>query len=338
MAGLPRRQIAWFVFMCLGLGWALAACDRTLAGKDPGKAPGATPPRPVLVATTGMVADMVRAVAGDLADVRQMMPAGVDPHLYRPTRDDIAMLVAARAVFANGLHLEGRMDEAFERVAKGGIVLVRVAEGVRAPAATADKDDPSHDPHVWMDPSLWATLVPAVERAVASLFPEHAAAIASRARAYEHELARLDEYTKQVIASVPESARVLVTAHDAFRYFGVRYGVQVEGVQGLSTESEAGLASVERLVTLLVERKVPAVFVESTVTDRNVRALIEGAKARGHTVALGGSLFSDAMGPQGTYEGTYIGMIDHNATVIARALGGQAPARGMNGRLAEPTP
>lgn len=334
MLDATRRQVLRRALVCAFLGWALAACERSPSSAGSGSAPT----KPVLVATTGMVADMVRAVAGDLADVRQMMPAGVDPHLYRPTRDDVAMLVAARAVFANGLHLEGRMDEAFERVAKGGILLVRVAEqGGKSTIGTGESES-AHDPHVWMDPSLWASFVPSVEKAVASLFPDHAEVISDRARAYERELARLDEYTRGVIASVPEPARVLVTAHDAFRYFGARYGVQVEGVQGLSTESEAGLASVERLVAMLVDRKVPAVFVESTVTDRNVRALIEGAKARGHVVSLGGSLFSDAMGPAGTYEGTYVGMIDHNATTIARALGGQAPARGMNGRLAETNP
>jgi manganese/zinc/iron transport system substrate-binding protein len=138
-----------------------------------------------------------------------------------------------------------------------------------------------------------------------------------------------------VLGTVPVDRRVLVTAHDAFNYFGRRYGFEVVGIQGLSTESEAGVRDIERLVDLLVSRQIPAVFVESTVSERNIRALIDGAGARGHAVTIGGSLFSDAMGAPGTYEGTYIGMIDHNVTTIARALGGDAPARGMNGRLAE---
>ena len=137
-----------------------------------------------------------------------------------------------------------------------------------------------------------------------------------------------------MIGSIPESARLLVTAHDAFGYFGQAFGMEVEGIQGMSTESEAGLARIEALVKLLVDREVGAVFVESSVPARNVRALIEGAAARGRKVVIGGELFSDAMGPDGTYEGTYPGMIDHNVTLISRALGGAAPARGMRGQLA----
>jgi manganese/zinc/iron transport system substrate-binding protein len=147
-------------------------------------------------------------------------------------------------------------------------------------------------------------------------------------------LSALDAYVKQVIGSVPEQRRILVTAHDAFGYFSRRYGIAVEGIQGLSTEAEAGVRRIQELVDMLVERRVPAVFVETSVNDRNVRAVIEGAAAKGHQVAIGGSLFSDAMGAPGTYEGTYVGMMDHNATIIARALGGEAPAKGLNGRLA----
>ncbi|MEO0631998.1 MAG: zinc ABC transporter substrate-binding protein, partial [Planctomycetota bacterium] len=153
------------------------------------------------------------------------------------------------------------------------------------------------------------------------------------AERYLDRLAELDAYTERVLSSVPESQRVLVTAHDAFNYFGHRYGYDVVGIQGISTESEAGVRDIERLVKLIVEREIGAVFVESTVSDRNVRALIAGAKARGHTVTIGGELFSDAMGDAGTYTGTYIGMIDHNVTTIARALGGDAPAAGLNGEL-----
>ena len=148
-------------------------------------------------------------------------------------------------------------------------------------------------------------------------------------------IAELDDYARRVLGSVPEESRVLVTAHDAFNYFGKRYGFEVVGIQGISTESEAGVRDIEQLVDLLVDRNIGAVFVESTVSQRNIDARIAGARARGHTVTIGGELFSDAMGDAGTYEGTYIGMIDHNVTTISRALGGEAPARGMNGKLAE---
>jgi manganese/zinc/iron transport system substrate-binding protein len=143
----------------------------------------------------------------------------------------------------------------------------------------------------------------------------------------------LGAYAKRVLASVSPERRVLISAHDAFKYFGAAYGFEVEGIQGISTESEAGLNRIGALVEFIVSRKIGAIFVESSVSDRNIRALIEGAAARGHKVAMGGELFSDAMGPEGSYEGTYLGMIDHNVTTIARALGGDAPKLGMVGKL-----
>jgi len=148
-------------------------------------------------------------------------------------------------------------------------------------------------------------------------------------------LGELNEYAAEVIASIPPGQRYLVTAHDAFGYLGRAYGLEVRGIQGLSTESEAGVRDIENLIDFLVAQGIPAVFVETSVSDKNVRALLEGAQARGHDLVIGGELFSDAMGPSGTYEGTYIGMIDHNATTIARALGGDAPERGLNGKLAD---
>ena len=140
---------------------------------------------------------------------------------------------------------------------------------------------------------------------------------------------------RKVIGSIPEKRRVLITAHDAFNYFGRAYGIEVLGIQGISTESEAGIQDINRLVDLIVQRDIQAVFVETSVADRNIRALIEGAQSRDQKVIIGGAIFSDAMGQPGTYEGTYIGMIDHNATIIARALGGTAPAKGMRGKLAD---
>ncbi len=150
---------------------------------------------------------------------------------------------------------------------------------------------------------------------------------------YREALRELDDYARRIVTTIPADRRVLITAHDAFNYFARAYGVEVEGIQGLSTESQAGLKRIEQLVAMLVERNIAAVFVETSVSEKNIRALVEGALARGHDVSVGGSLFSDAMGAPGTYEGTYLGMIDHNATTIARALGGTAPPRGMQGKL-----
>lgn len=197
-----------------------------------------------------------------------------------------------------------------------------------------DNTTDHHDPHVWMDVSGWIKAVAVVADAMVAFDPVHADAYRQNAAAYQVRLHRLDDYAKKVIASIPDNQRVLVTAHDAFNYLGRAYGIEVMGIQGLSTESEAGLKDINRLVSLLVDRRIPAVFVETSVSDKNVKALIEGAAARGHQVVIGGELFSDAMGAAGTYEGTYEGMIDHNVTVVTRALGGNAPATGMQGKLA----
>jgi manganese/zinc/iron transport system substrate-binding protein len=196
-----------------------------------------------------------------------------------------------------------------------------------------DDYDDKFDPHVWMTPDLWMLVVQNVRDALIVARPDSAEVFRANAEAHLAELADLSTYTARILSTVPTESRVLVTAHDAFNYFGAAYGFDVLGIQGISTESEAGLRRISDLVDVLVNRDVQAVFVESSVSDRNIRALIEGAAARGHKVVVGGELFSDAMGEDGSYEGTYVGMIDHNATTIARALGGDASIDGMNGRL-----
>ncbi len=310
-------------------GVGLPGCERRMAGRC-----AAAPPYSV-VCTTAMVADLVGHVAGERARVRTLIGAGVDPHLYKPTRNDVAALLEADLVFYSGLRLEGKMADALARIARSGRPTVAVTERLEPEYLLASPDTPGHhDPHVWMDVAAWSAAVDVVQAALAGYDPPHAAEYATRAAAYRAELAALDAYVRGVVASIPERQRVLVTAHDAFGYFGRAYGLRVLGIQGRSTESEAGLEDINRLVNLLVEHGVGAVFAETSVADRNVRALLEGAAARGHTVRLGGNLFSDAMGPAGTYEGTYIGMLDHNATTIARALGGDAPPRGFRGLLA----
>jgi len=189
------------------------------------------------------------------------------------------------------------------------------------------------DPHVWMDVRGWMQAVPVVVETLSSFDAAHADIYAANASAYTKQLEALDAYAQQSIASIPESQRVLVTAHDAFNYLGRATGLTVRGIQGVSTESEAGVHDLENLVNYIVEQQIPAVFVETSVADKNVRALVEGANARGHAVRIGGALFSDAMGQAGTYEGTYIGMIDSNITTITRALGGEAPELGMQAKL-----
>ena len=291
--------------------------------------------RPSVVATTGMIADSVRQVAGKHVEVRGLMGPGVDPHLYRQTRSDISAMTRADAVFWNGLYLEAQLDEFLARLASRKPV-VAVAEAVPAEQRRADDESPDQpDPHVWMDPNRWQHAVDAIEVALSELVPKHADDFAANADAFKQELSALDDYAREILASVPEASRVLVTAHDAFGYFGNAYDFEVLGIQGFSTESEAGLSRIEELVAMLVERRIGAIFVESSVSERNVRALAEGAAARDHEVRIGGELYSDAMGPPGSYEGSYLGMLDHNMTVIARALGGEAPAAGRLGRLAQ---
>lgn len=286
-----------------------------------------------VVATTGMVADVVREVGGEFVDVKGLMGPGVDPHLYRQTRSDITAMSRADAVFWNGLYLEAQLEEFLLRLKQRRPVFA-VAEAVpEARRMTDEQYKNQSDPHVWMDPGRWRYVVKAIRDALIELRPKQEPVFRKRADTYLNELDELDAYARRVLGTVPEAQRVLVTAHDAFGYFGDAYDFEVLGIQGFSTESEAGLSRIEALVDLLVEREIGAIFVESSVSDRNVRALIEGAAARGHGVRIGGELYSDAMGPAGRYEGTWLGMIDHNVSVIARALGGEVPEGGRLGRL-----
>jgi manganese/zinc/iron transport system substrate-binding protein len=287
---------------------------------------------PLVLATIAMIGEPARRLAGSAARVETLLGEGVDPHLYRPTRADSARLLRADLVLYHGLGLEGRLRDAIARVAAAGRPVLAVGEAV--PREFLIVEDGTPDPHVWMDPTLWGVAADAIAARLSALRPDQAPAIQGSLSAFRAEIAALDAWARRAIATIPEPRRVLVTAHDAFAYLGRRYGLAVEGIEGISTDSEAGVQRIRDLVDLLVARRIPAVFAETSVSDRNIRALIEGAAARGHRVALGGSLFSDAMGAPGTYEGTYIGMMDHNVTRIVRALGGEAPPRGFQGRLA----
>lgn len=315
----PRRR-----FLGLILAGTALAASPLRAAED----------RLAIVATTGMIADAARQVGGDLVEVKGLMGPGVDPHSYRQTRTDIVALTRADLVLWHGLYLEAQMEELLQKLAKRGNV-VAVGEAVPKDALIGHEDyENKFDPHVWMVPDLWAHVVRRVEAALSEAAPGHAETFAANAKAHLADIDRLGTYARKTLSTVPKPARVLLTAHDAFGYFGRSYGYEVVGIQGISTESEAGLDRIKTLVDMLVDRDIGAVFVESSVSDRNMRALVEGAASRGHEVKIGGELFSDAMGPPGTYEGTYVGMIDHNVSTIAAALGGDVPERGMDGKLA----
>lgn len=296
--------------------------------------PAVAQDRLTVVATTGMIADAARQVGGDLVDVTALMGPGIDPHAYRQTRSDIVATAQADLVLWNGLYLEAQLEEFLLELGETRPVFA-LAEAIPQTQLIGSEDyEGRFDPHVWMNPNLWSRVVLAARDAMIAVAPDHTDVFTANARAHLEDLSALAVYAQSVLASIPAEARVLLTAHDAFNYFGAAYGFEVVGIQGISTESEAGLSRIAELVDMLVARDIRAVFVESSVSDRNIRALIEGASARGHTVVIGGELFSDAMGAPGSYEGTYLGMIDHNVTTIARALGGQAPERGRIDALA----
>lgn len=306
-----------------------SASGRAVADSSPG--PARSPY--AVTCTTGMVADIVREIVGDRGVVTGIIGAGIDPHLYSTTRNDVARLIKSDIVFYSGLMLEGKMSDAFVRVGRTRPVYA-VTELIDPKLLLEPPEFKGHyDPHVWMDVSLWKQCTEMVTKTLCEFDPPSADYYRKNYETYAAELDRLDKYAKTCLATIPEKHRVLITAHDAFNYFARTYNLEVRGIQGISTESEAGIADINRLVELISKRKIKAVFVESSVSDKNIKALIEGAAARGHQATIGGTLFSDAMGESGTYEGTYVGMLDHNVTVITRALGGTADAKGMQGKL-----
>ncbi len=283
-----------------------------------------------VVTTTGMIGDLVGSIVGDRGTVTVLMGEGVDPHLFKPTASDVRRLLAADLVFHNGLFLEGRMGSVLSQVEGPLGMSVAVTADLPPSSLLQPEGAEAHpDPHVWMDVQAWSSTIALIVDALCEIDPEGCDSFGMNATVLVAELAELDQYVREVIGSIPPDQRVLVTAHDAFGYFGRAYGLNVQGIQGISTESEAGLADMNRLVQRLVDGSIPAVFVESSVSEKNVRALVEGAAAQGHPVVIGGELFSDAMGAPGSWEGTYPGMIDHNASTIARALGGDVPDGGF---------
>lgn len=288
-----------------------------------------------IVTTIGMVTDIVREVAGDRAVVTGLMNEGVDPHLYQPTRDDVVKLANADVIFYSGLHLEAsKMQSIFAEQAGAGKPVFAVTDGISRGYLHSPPEFQGHyDPHVWGDIAAWSLCVDHIARALSTYDPDGEERYANNAKAYQEKLTELADYAARSIASIPEEKRVLITAHDAFSYFSCAYQIPVKSAQGISTESEAGVNDVNSLVDLIVARKIQAIFVESSVNQKNMLAIIEGARQRGQDVAVGGELYSDAMGRKGTYEGTYLGMMDHNITTIVHALGGTAPERGLHGQL-----
>jgi manganese/zinc/iron transport system substrate-binding protein len=290
-----------------------------LAGCGGDRAPAERDKRLQVVCTTGMIGWMAAQVAGDAAAVTSLMGPGVDPHLYKASEGDVRRLSDADLVLYNGLHLEGKMGDILSKMGRKRPVLA-VTRDLPQARLRALIEGEGHDPHVWFDVGLWALTADLIAAELGALRPADAAAFSARARELQAELEGLDAWVSAAIAAIPAERRLLITAHDAFGYFGDRYGIEVMGLQGVSTLAEAGLQDVDSLVEIIVTRRVPALFVESSVPKRAIEAVKAACADRGHEVRIGGELFSDAMGAADSPEGSYPGMVRHNVNSIVTAL------------------
>lgn len=300
----------------LGLAIALAACG---APKETG-GNAAAGGKIQVVSTTGMIHDLVKQVGGEHVEAQALMQPGVDPHLYKASQGDLRKLEQAELIFYNGLHLEGKMIDIFEQMAKSKPTVPVTKNIAESELLASDDQGMEHDPHVWFNVRHWISATETIRDELVKLDAAHADSYKNNAEAYIRQLEELDQYVKTQIANIPEQQRVLVTAHDAFGYFGKAYGIQVRGLQGMNTASEYGSKDVSELRDYLVANKIKAIFVESSVPKKSIEAVIEGAKRQGHDIRIGGELFSDAMGEEGTPEGTYLGMVRHNVDTIVKAL------------------
>jgi manganese/zinc/iron transport system substrate-binding protein len=319
---LPLKSFLPLVGLAIALGCAPAESHthqsdvsptHTFKGKHPIK----------VVATIGQVAEMVSRVGGEHVEVEAIMKPGIDPHLYNPVASDVRRLGDADAIFYNGLHLEGRMADLFVKMARRKATFA-VTEGLQTREDKRLREPPEfeglYDPHVWHDPLLWADCVSDVAVMLAEFDPAHADDYRKNAEAYRAELAELDKENRESLAAIPKDRRVLVTAHDAFGYFGKTYDLEVFGLKGISTEEEKDLKHQEEIQKMLIERQIPAVFVESAVAPRTIESLVEPCRAAGLDLKIGGELYADALGPADSEDATYAGMIRHNVRTIAEAL------------------
>lgn len=275
-----------------------------------------------VVTTTTQITDLLNILAGDVLKVEGLMGAGIDPHSYQATEADVRKLQNADLIFYNGLHLEGKMDDLFSEMSTRGIATYAITDAIDESKFMEGEDEyeGSHDPHIWFDVKLWIEVTNYVRDILVDQDPTNKDIYINNAANLVKELEKIYEYVINKALTIPEAQRVLITAHDAFQYFGEAYGFEVLGIEGISTESEAGIADIRELADFIAKNKIKAIFVESSVTTRNVMALQEAVKSRGFNVDIGGEIYSDAMGDPGTYEGTYIGMMKYNIETIANAL------------------
>ena len=274
-----------------------------------------------VVATTTMLADLATVIGGDRVEVVGLMGPGIDPHLYQASAGDVSKMQEADVVIYNGLHLEGKMGEIFEQLTSQNKTVICIEDGLDKSKILPSEDEPGvYDPHIWFDASIWKDAAEFVAERLSAADAEGASQYRENAAMYLNELEEVETYIRGRVQEIPEESRVLVTAHDAFQYFGKAYGVEVRGLQGISTEAEAGTADVSALADFITEKKIKAIFVESSVPTKTIEALQSAVKAKGFEVAIGGELFSDSIGDKGTEAGTYIGMMKTNIDTIVDAL------------------
>lgn len=301
-------------------------------GCDPKGQPGASAGDKLRVVTTiGMITDVVKNVGGERLEVTGLMGPGVDPHLYKASAGAVHRLTSAQLIFYNGLHLESKMGDILAKMS-GNTKTVAVTDAVdRSLLLTPPEFEGQYDPHLWFDVTLWMQVVGKVRDALSEFDSDNTLTYWTNAERYLAKLVELHAYVKAQAERLPPEQRVLVTAHDAFNYFGKAYGFEVRGLQGISTATEAGIADVQELATFIAERRIPAIFVESSVSSRSLEAVRAAVSSKGFDVKIGGELFSDAMGNEGTPAGTYIGMVRHNIDTIVTALMGETATSSMVG-------
>ncbi|MFI0429838.1 metal ABC transporter solute-binding protein, Zn/Mn family [Mariniflexile sp. HMF6888] len=274
-----------------------------------------------VVTTTTMITDLVNNIGGDLINVQGLMGSGVDPHLYKASEGDVTKLVNADIIFYGGLHLEGKLVEVFEKMAHQNIKTIAVSDALDAKTLiSSEYFQGNYDPHIWFNIGYWKTITNYVVKTLSEASPENKGAFEANGKRYIEQLNQLEIEIKSIIDTLPKDKRILVTAHDAFSYFGKEYGFNVVGLQGISTATEAGVQDVQKLASFIIEHQVKAIFVESSVPKRTIEALQAAVNSKNHHVAIGGTLYSDALGSAGTVESTYIGMFKYNVNTIVNAL------------------
>lgn len=297
-----------------------AAASAQVAAQSPDE-----PPLEVM-ATVGMVGDVARRVGGECASVETLMGPGTDPHVYQASAGDVRALRSADLILYSGYSLEGQLGRVLERFGRSQPTLAVTEAGIERDRLIEVGGDDAVDPHLWMDAGLWSDIIPPIVEAFSEQRPACADAFQANGEAYARALSALDAWIDESVSSIPDDQRVMVTAHDAFNYYGRAYDLEVTGIQGISTEAETGIADIRNMAASISERGIPAMFVESTINPRTVQAVVDAARQRGHEVRIGGQLYSDAMGSDDSFEGTYIGMLYANTRVIVEALGGTPAA------------